>query len=541
MPLPCLAGAGRLSPIAPVRLWCGLCLLLGSLAHAANPPITDVLLYPGGATVERRVHVEPGMQQLVLDDLPASFDPQTVTTEGPASVHIALLQFDEESRAEAVNAKEADVQAQIQSLQDQSDALDTEDKSAALVQTYLGRVVQEGSPAAAPAAPAPTAAAVAAMAATLRQTALDSYAASHQLALQKRAISLKIGVLQDQLKRLGDAPHQARRITVRLLADQAADIRIAYQVPGAGWRPGYRARLDSAAASLELERMATISQSTGEDWSNVWLRLSTVQPSQSPGAPAPAPWLLDWQQAPAAPEMRAAVAMEAAQAPVAAMPEAGDAYRAPVQITQTAFATEFEVPERVSLAADGRELAVSLSHMSVPVQERLRVVPQQQPSAFIVVTAARPAGVWLAGDMQLYRDGSYVGATSWSPGEGGADMELDFGRDDLLKVSVDRLPEASGNAGLLGGHRRRQLGSLYTLSSRHTRPVEVELLEATPVSQSDKVKVDVTYSTAPDEKDWQGQGGVVAWHRTLAAGASSKYRIDYVVDYPNEGQLSGLP
>src|SRR5258707_10425094 len=60
----------------------------------------------------------------------------------------------------------------------------------------------------------------------------------------------------------------------------------------AGWRPAYRAGLDSAGSKVLLERQGAISQTTGEDWTNVKLKLSTGQPRLSPQGPEPRPWKL---------------------------------------------------------------------------------------------------------------------------------------------------------------------------------------------------------------------------------------------------------
>src|SRR5439155_2103441 len=105
-----------------------------------------------------------------------------------------------------------------------------------------------------------------------------------------------------------------------------------------------------------------------------------------------------------------------AQAPAALMRAKVDELRQEIPLeVQTTFATEFEVPGAVSLPSDGRKLTVSLAKLSLPVKMRLRVVPRLDAQAVVTAEAERPEGVWLAGDIQLYRDGNYAGATSWNP------------------------------------------------------------------------------------------------------------------------------
>ena len=68
-----------------------------------------------------------------------------------------------------------------------------------------------------------------------------------------------------------------------------AKLRVTYNVRNARWTPLYDARLDTGARdrkpALELVRRAEITQSTGEDWSNVALSVSTVRTARGGNAP----------------------------------------------------------------------------------------------------------------------------------------------------------------------------------------------------------------------------------------------------------------
>jgi hypothetical protein len=57
-------------------------------------------------------------------------------------------------------------------------------------------------------------------------------------------------------------------------------LRLHYFVPGARWAPAYTVRLDRTLTEGTLELRAMVGQSTGEDWTNVALTLSTATPQQ---------------------------------------------------------------------------------------------------------------------------------------------------------------------------------------------------------------------------------------------------------------------
>ncbi|MFV8751748.1 mucoidy inhibitor MuiA family protein [Nannocystaceae bacterium ST9] len=72
--------------------------------------------------------------------------------------------------------------------------------------------------------------------------------------------------------RLEPAPRAERASRVRL--------RLSYFVPGARWAPAYTVRLDRSMSAGTLELRAMVGQSSGEDWTNVALTLSTASPQQ---------------------------------------------------------------------------------------------------------------------------------------------------------------------------------------------------------------------------------------------------------------------
>jgi len=212
---------------------------------------------------------------------------------------------------------------------------------------------------------------------------------------------------------------------------------------------------------------------------------------------------------------------------------------APIEV-QTTFSTEFEVPGSVSLPSDGRKLTVSLAKLSLPAKMRLRVVPRLDAQAVVTAEAERPEGVWLAGDIQLYRDGNYVGATSWNP-QTSAALVLPFGRDSLVRVKVDRAKDRNGSGGLIGQRNEREVSDLYTLTSHHKTPVELLVLESSPVSTNDQIKVEAKFDPKPTSENWEERQGVVAWARAIAPNESLKFSVVYTIGYPKEAAVAGLP
>jgi uncharacterized protein (TIGR02231 family) len=531
--------------------------LVGSVlvlcAHAAlalgDAPITSVTLYPGSASVLRTAQVQSGATQLVVANLSSNFSTLNLRVDADPGIHIGQIETRDEAQTQSANPVQASLEARIQELKDQVAALDAEAESASIVKGYLEHLGGDPGSAGDRSRAPQDAKVLAGVIDAIGRGASDALAKVQRLAVQKRELGRNVEALQKDLARLRADTHDSRIIVIHLSATRGGAVRLSYQLSSAGWRPGYRAELDSSAATVNLARMAQVSQKSGEDWTAVRLILSTSQPRLSPVAPAPEPWLLSYAP-PAAPtgvlqepvRTRAFGLNAPAAAPAALARKAEErepAYLPPTFQTDGVFATEFEVSTPVTLAADGKELSLELSAQVLKVQQRVQVAPRLDKSATVTALAERPGGVWLAGNMQLYRDGNYVGAFAWNP-QSAEMFALPFGRDDLVRVTLDHVKGNQGSTGVFERRNERRIADAITVKSAHATPVEVLVLEASPVSTSDEIKVSASFDPEPTVKTWEQRRGVVAWERTLRPNEAATFGINYTIEYPKDGTVAGL-
>ncbi|HYY62081.1 MAG TPA: DUF4139 domain-containing protein [Burkholderiales bacterium] len=500
--------------------------------------ITRVTLYPGSATIERTAQVNAGIGKVELTGLPATFDPRTLRVETDAGIQIGEVAVKDVSRSEALSAREAELEARIQRLKDEKAALDVDVKTAELARDYLASLSarpdgEKGHRAAFD----PKALEA------IRRGGADAYGVIQRTEIKKRELDKRIAALQGDLGRVRNGARDVRTVAITYSAARAGALRAAYQVSNAGWKPQYRAALDSGTSRVELERQAAITQRTGEDWRGVTLRLSTGAP-RSAQIVDPNTWQLvirppvALESRAANAELRAEYALARADKPAAQRAPASEP--APVAEFQTEYTTEFEVPGKVDLAADGRQITVSLAHQQIPVKQRVRVVPRRDTAALVTAEADLPEGVWIPGDVQLYRDGGYVGSTYWQA-QAKERLVLPFGRDDRVQVAMKRLKDRKGAAGIIGQRAEREVATLYTVTSRHKVPVELLLLEAAPVPVDDKISVDTAFEPKPKSANWEERRGVYAWEQPLAPGQTLKFVADYTITYPKDAVVLGLP
>jgi uncharacterized protein (TIGR02231 family) len=508
-----------------------------SVDGALAQQVTSVTLYPGSATVERSAKIAPGTGSLEMTGLPANFDLRTLRVEADPGIAIGEIAVQELAKSVALGGREAALEAKIQALRDQSAALEAEAKTAELVRDYLASLSARPDDKHRAAVDAK---ALPAVLEAIRRGGDGAYGTMQRVAVRKRELAKSIAALERDLARLRSGARDVRTISIAYSAQQPGELRAAYHVANAGWRPAYRASLDSASSRLELERQAAVSQNTGEDWRGVKLRLSTGAP-RAAQLVDPNPWQLVIR--PPQPKVAAdALHMSnMAQAPASrALRERADAAEGKVEEFQTEYTTEFEVPGRVDIAADGRQTTVALGKQAVAAKQKIRIVPRRDNAAMVTAEAEMPEGVWIPGDVQLYRDGAYVGSTYWQA-QARTKVMLPFGRDDRVQVAINRLKDRSGNAGLVGQRAERQVATLYTVTSRHKVPVELLLLEAAPVAVNDQITVDTNFQPKPKTANWEERKGVYAWEQPLAPGETLKFVADYTITYPKDAVVVGLP
>ena len=425
------------------------CAFSGSAAAQEAARISRVTLYPGSATVERSAKVDPGGGKVVMSGLPANFDARTLRVEAGPGIRVGEVVVLDSGRADALGGREAQLEARIEALKDEKTALDVDVKTAELLRDYLTHITT--------AQPLPEAdkprpividhKAIPAVLEAIKKGATDAYGVMQRIELRKRAIDKQIATLERDLGRLRSGARDVRTVSIAYSASKPGELRAVYQVANAGWKPAYRAYLDSTSSKVELERVATVQQRTGEDWRGVALRLSTGQPR---GAQVvdPNPWQVTVQPPPGRclRELRRRRAgSQRAPRPRSREGRAGSGAGADPVAFHTEYTTEFEVPGRVDLPADGREVGVSLTTDSVAAKQRIRIVPRGELSAMVTAEGELPEGVWVPGDVQLYRDGSYIGSTFWQA-QAKDKLVLPFGRDDRVTVAVKRVKNRTGNA-----------------------------------------------------------------------------------------------
>lgn len=513
-----------------------------SLSVSGNrAPITEVTLYPGVAAVQREARIDAQTRQLSFECLPAGVDTQSLQITGDDGVRVGEIKTLMQARHMAAKDCTSPLDQQIRTLEDQLAAIEAEENAAKLVGDFLQGVSKPGDEVKV------SAAQIASTSQALRQSSRDNSVRTHQIQRQKQDLLAQLQPLRQERDRTGSEQAQVMKVTVQLASARAANVRLNYQVRGPGWQPSYRAQLDTTKNQVHLERQAQVVQASGEDWSNVRLRLSTGQPTRSTQGAMPRPWVVDIAQPapPAALAIPAPAPIARAGRPMAKM--SAEAVMAPalpdldVSSIDTAYTTQFVVPYKITVPSSSERITLTLGQENLATTLLTRTAPAAEEAAYLIATLQAPQGIWPAGPVTLFRDDALVGSGRLDFGNAQALAQgLSFGRDD--QVVVRRMPVQSntGSGGWTNSKTERTVVRSYSVENRHDQVIALQVLDAAPTSRNEQIKVQSQYNPQPGTTRWNAQNGMVAWEQNLDARATAQFQATHQIRFPENLPIEGL-
>ncbi|EDM70464.1 hypothetical protein RAZWK3B_04947 [Roseobacter sp. AzwK-3b] len=538
------------------------CLLIVApvLAWAEDIPVTsrvtDVTLYPQGGTVIREAGfaAPQGSHRLILTDLPVSVPLSSVrvSVEGAQLNDIALRDDDvpprsaEETAAlQAARAEVARLEAALRDAEAGVEAIRLEEEAAVARVAFLDQLG--------------TSRALAGMdPAALRDLVTmigQEGLAARQAALEARqradAADRGLGDLRDDLEEARAAlralvPEDAARamlaVAITADADTQGMVRVAYTVPDAGWQPAYDVRLDRDAARLSIARGAFLQQSTGENWQDVALTLSTSRPSEQTAPSEIWPWLrrvFDPDQMQPKTLSRGAEASFDSAAPQAESMAAP----APAMITQAApefdgLSVRYVYPGTVSVASGADRVRVDLGLIERPADPIARAVPLLDDRAFLMAgfTNDDRELILPTDEARFYLDERFVGQRPIAMIPAGAEAELSFGPIDGLRLTRMIPSREEGGRGVFTASNALEETIRIEVENLTAEPWPLRVLDRVPYSEQQELEIDWTAAPRPAAQDVDGKRGVLEWRFTLEPAATQEIVLDYTLEWP-EGKL----
>ena len=503
-------------------------------AQAAVSSVEQVTIYQGLASVTRALPINgSGEQTLVFSCLSPYLDKESLSVQALGNVNVGEVSIETLSGEQVAQCQyqgDAKVQTQQQSLA----TINAELEAARLAKAYLQNLSK------------------------VTQISMDGTIASNARDIEAQASAINKRILdiqrqqaqaQDSLNQLmaggtSSTSNSVTQVSVRTASRSPSSVKLHYQVRGAGWEPTYQARLNTNTDQLSITASAIIAQQTGENWTNIPLTLSTVNPNQTTTSQLPSVDRLSlYEENQDQFVRRDAPMMEAA--PVVVMgknyADSAGASMAPLPSFTVSSQNkngiiEYKLPQRVSIPSDGRRVRTVIDEQSGKSKLWIRSTPSQEAAGYWYASAPFLTPAWVDGSLQLYRDDNYVGQSRYSY-QMLKEQGIGFGIDPNMIVKTLTDESKEGDKGAFNRLQTLTKTQAYQFTNQHDRSVHLQVLGSEPVSQDDNIKVTVTHTPPVTEKDWNDNKGIVAWEFDLASKQSQVIQSTSQISYPAKKNL----
>ncbi|WP_415909408.1 mucoidy inhibitor MuiA family protein [Oleiharenicola sp. Vm1] len=551
-----------------LRLSALLALLAGALTAApVESTISAVTVYTDRAVVTRTATVDlaGGQTELVFANLPESLLDQSVQVSGRGTAQATIL--DVAARRTFVDFTP---NARVKEVEDQLRALRNDDRRLADEVAVLGsqrdsiNEFMKNAVAATKDAGRPKLEDVRATLEFGQKQLLEIAQSNQKIDQQREELGNKIAALEQQLNELrGTGSKGFKTVVVRVSAAQAGNLELAlsYTVGNARWTPSYDARVLSGERTVALGYFGVVRQTTGEDWKNVALTLSTARPSLGGAAPTLIAWNLDvWVDRPmvAAAAARDAYAAETRErqaklnaarvvnlqafttnAPADMAPPPPEAETAAATVEAGATSASFKIATAATIPSDGSAQKVPIAAAKLAANPEYLTVPKRQQTAFLTTKVVNSTDFpLLAGAMNVFLDGTFVATSNLRTVMAGEKFDLALGADEGISVKHKRVQKFTEDTGLTNSGKRITYEYLLTIQNNKKSAERVIVVDQLPLSRNEKIVIKQLAPAASEVKPTDE--GTLKWTLDLKPGEKREITVKFTVDHPNDVTVTGL-
>ncbi len=551
-----------------------LILAVGGQAAAADIPaasrIEAVTVFPSGAEITRTLKAKlvAGEQTVLVNDATGQAVPGSIRVEAEAGGPLKIMSVDAH-RVELPSTDPAVTQSarkkledQIQALRDRYSELGDVVKVAREQKRYLRNLERlprtQGTGSSS--GPREDWIAIYDLIGT-RMTELGKTA--REARLKRRELDRQIKDLKKELAAAGGKSQDRMEMRIHIKATEPleATLTIRYQVTVASWTAFYDARLTTgdeqgAKRKLSIARYASIAQTSGEDWENVTLALSTTRPDTATAAPDLNMLSVDFGAAqlkvggrggdswPSPPTVSKEIVTKqsgdffANKEKIIKIKKVLVAKEGAPQTVASSFQAVYDIPGRATIKANGEAKRLQIMAEEVEPALLVRTVPRLDHAAYLYASLTLPksSSPVLPGQVSLLRDGVYVGTGQFPQLSPGEEFELGFGADERVKVRRVVREDKKGSVGTFTTSRVEERSFSITVKNLHARAVKMQILDRMPVPMHEDIKVEVTMTSVPQptKNDVNDRRGTMLWQMQAEPDEEKQIAFGYRITAPGD-------
>jgi uncharacterized protein (TIGR02231 family) len=352
----------------------------------------------------------------------------------------------------------------------------------------------------------------------------------------------------------GEASKVVGEMILQLMTQQPAtvDIGVSYFTQNAGWIPTYDMRVKSIDNSFKLSYKASVNQSTGLDWKQVKLTLSTSNPNQGNVYPTLNPLFLQMYNPQVYAQMKANNAAASYNRAQSLDEVVVTGYRAQrdskeeedksdvsnyLTLNESQLNTSFEIDLPYDIPSDGKSYSVAIKDENLKATYKHYAIPKLDRDAFLLAEISDWENLdLLPGSANIIMDNVYLGKSFIDPNTTMDTLNLSLGRDKRVAVKRLLVKEFSKSK-IKGDNKTETFTYEITVKNNKSKDMAMLLKDQFPISQMNDVVVKLENDGGAEVN---AEIGSLNWKVNLKPGESKKFRFSYSVTYPKDKKIANL-
>ncbi|MEX0308764.1 MAG: DUF4139 domain-containing protein, partial [Tateyamaria sp.] len=316
-----------------------------------------------------------------------------------------------------------------------------------------------------------------------------------------------------------------------------AVLNLSYLTSGVTWEPVYDINL-SDEATLSVARSAIVSQFTNEDWTDIELTLSTLEPFAQSEPSQLWPQLRKIEDP--VPTTRELSRLQADSV----LGTVASTMAAPIIVEEAATASfdgigvSYTLSTPVTIKARSEDLQIALDTLDMDATVGARAIPRFDDTAYRLVQVKNTTSeILLPGRALLYVDGQLVGNTVIETWPVNSDTEIFFGRIDGLRLKRTILQRNEGDRGIITRSNEETENIRIEVENLTDRTWDVSVRDAVPFSEQEDLVINWSASPTPDDRAVDDVRGILEWQLTLEPDQAQTIEIDTTLSWPEDKVL----
>ncbi len=525
-----------------------------------NTRVNEVTVFLNKARIRRsgKISVQKGKQTLSISGLPAELDPESVRVRATGSETVTIYGIDVRrtffkdipdgiireltEKIEKLGEKKKKVTDQAEILDKKQKHIDGLWKATRIFASGFakGEITIEG-----------------------HNTLLDFLYREGESALAEiRKKEKEANEIEKEIKKLDEELSLANnskpreKFTIEMNAGTKKDcnmnVDVTYHISGASWNPEYDIRIGEK--NIFIDYLAMIRHTTGEEWKDISMILSTLTPSGTSEVPELDPWFI-------APVMKKfsgldetrdsrAIPMAASGAQIPdseisyseivreEFPESIEADMESTELVKTGASVSFKVTEPATVPGDGSYHKVKVGSLELKKDMKHITAPKKDERVFRTAESENTEFFLLPGKGQVFENEEYLGPVKISHTAPGEKIKIFAGSDDRIKVTR-KLVSKEVDKKFMSDRKKINYSFEITIENFTDKVKEIKVLDQIPVPSHEDIKIKLDECSPKTSKS--DELNRFEWKIKVESGKKSSIRYDYSIEYPRDMHVYGLP